>query len=44
MRKRIGIIVMLCIMACLYAGCSDPKRDAVDTNILQQISEGTLSF
>lgn len=42
MRKRIILLGVLLVMAAMLAGCSNPKRDAVDTHIWEQIQTGTL--
>lgn len=42
MRKRVVILGMLTILLVTLAGCSNPKRDALPTNIQEQMEEGTL--
>lgn len=43
MKKRIIILGMLILLLAALAGCSNPKRDALPTNIQEQMREGTLN-
>lgn len=42
MKKRFILIGLTGILALALVGCSNPKRDAVDTNIQEQMEAGTL--
>lgn len=42
MRKRMILMGMLAVLLIALAGCSDPKRNARDTNIQEQMENGTL--
>lgn len=42
MKKRLLLFGMAAILLLGITGCSDPKADAKDTNIRQQMEEGTL--
>lgn len=41
-KKRIILLGILTILLIALAGCSNPKRDARDTNIQEQMENGTL--
>lgn len=41
-KKRILFLVLMGVMMLSMVGCSNPKRDAKDTNIQQQMDQGTL--
>ncbi len=40
--KRILVIGLAALMLIGLTACSDPKRDAKDTNIQEQMENGTL--
>lgn len=40
--KRVLLIVLAVLMLIGLTACSNPKRDAKDTNIQQQMENGTL--
>lgn len=42
MRKRILLFGLLLVVLSVSVGCSNPKRDAKDTNIQEQMESGTL--
>lgn len=42
MKKRIFLLVLMGVMMLSMVGCSNPKRDAKDTDIQQQMEQGTL--
>lgn len=41
-KKRIILLGMLTILLIALAGCSNPKKNARDTNIQEQMENGTL--
>lgn len=42
MKKRLFLFGIVGVLLLGITGCSDPKADAKDTNIRQQMEEGTL--
>ncbi len=42
MKKRWILLGMVGLLLLGVVGCSNPKRDALDTNIQEQMQEGTL--
>lgn len=42
MKKRFILLGLLGVLVLTITGCSNPKRDAVDTNIQEQMETGTL--
>lgn len=44
MKKKIVCVVFAAVLTLALAGCSDPKRDAKDTNIHQQMENGILDI
>lgn len=41
-KKKWMIIGMTGVLLLTLAACSNPKRDAIDTNIQEQMEQGTL--
>lgn len=44
MKKRVVFVVLAVALILSLAGCSNPKWDAKDTNIQQQMENGTLDI
>ncbi len=44
LKKRVVCVVLAVALILSLAGCSNPKRDAKDTNIHQQMENGTLDI
>ena len=42
-KKRILAVGLVMLLLLAFTGCSDPKRNAVDTNIQTQMRQGTLN-
>lgn len=42
MKKKTVCVGLMVILILSLAGCSNPKRNAKDTNIQQQMENGTL--
>lgn len=42
MKKRVILLGMAVVLMFALTACSNPKRDAVDTNIQEQMENGTL--
>lgn len=42
MKKRVIVLGLAVVLICALTACSDPKSDAIDTNIQEQMENGTL--